>query len=194
MPQKARTAAMSGKVKTKPKAGAAVQAKAGTKAGAKAGTKAGTRAGTKEKAKPAAEIRPSQGRSLRHTVRFKASPQEVYDLLMVSERHAAFTHHAAKVSPKVDGLVSAYGGYIEARNVLLDPPRRIVQAWRTVDWPEGWYSTATWELKALPSGTQMTFIQDQVPDDDFEAINEGWVEHYWDKMTAYLERKGGRKA
>src|SRR5665213_2018370 len=128
-----------------------------------------------------------QGRQLRQIVLFKASPQTLYDLLMDSKLHAAFTGEKAKVSPKVDGLVSAYDGYIEARNVLLVPGKRIVQAWRAEGWPAGWYSTATWEFDAVAGGTRMTFIQDNIPGDDFEDIKSGWVEHYWDKMKAYLK-------
>jgi uncharacterized protein YndB with AHSA1/START domain len=128
-----------------------------------------------------------QGRTLRQTVRFAAPPKRVYDLLMVSKLHAAFTGEAARISPKVDGLIRAYGGYIEGRNVLLDPPRRIVQAWRGSDWPEGWYSTATFELAASGTGTRLSFHQSAIPDSEYEDIKAGWIEYYWDKMKAYLK-------
>jgi uncharacterized protein YndB with AHSA1/START domain len=130
-----------------------------------------------------------KGKTLRQKVRFDAPPRAVYDLLMVSKLHAAFTGHAAKISPKVDGLISAYGDYIDGRNVLLDPGRRIVQAWRAASWPEGWYSTATWEFRAVPGGTEMSFHQSGIPDGDFEDIKSGWIEHYWDRMKAYLKRR-----
>jgi uncharacterized protein YndB with AHSA1/START domain len=129
------------------------------------------------------------GKSLRQTVRFDVPPGAVYDLLMVSKLHAAFTGEGARISPKVDGLVSAYGGYIEARNVLLLPGKRIVQAWRAEDWDEGWYSTATWEFDAVAGGTRMTFIQDNIPAGALEDMRSGWVEHYWDKMKAYLKKR-----
>ena len=129
-----------------------------------------------------------QGKTLKQTVRFKARPGYVYELLMVSRKHAAFTGEAARISSKVDGLISAYSGYISGRNVELKPGHKIVQAWRASSWPEGWFSTATWEFKAVPGGTQMTFIQENIPDSDFEDIKSGWIEHYWDKMDAYLKK------
>jgi activator of HSP90 ATPase len=129
------------------------------------------------------------GKRLRQTVLFKAPPRAVYDLLMVSKLHAAFTGEKAKVSPKVDGLVSAYSGYSEARNVLLIPGKRIVQAWRGEDWEPGWYSTATWEFDAVKGGTRMTFIQDNIPAKLFKDIQSGWVTYYWDPMKAYLDGK-----
>jgi uncharacterized protein YndB with AHSA1/START domain len=137
----------------------------------------------------AKKIKAPLGKTLRQTVRFSAPPKAVYDLLMVSKLHAAFTGEGAKISPKVDGLVSAYGGYIEARNVLLLPGKRIVQAWRAEDWDEGWYSTATWEFDAAAGGTRMTFIQDNIPSGAFKDMESGWVEHYWDKMKAYLKKQ-----
>jgi activator of HSP90 ATPase len=130
-----------------------------------------------------------QGKQLKQTVVFKATPRDLYDLLMDSKLHSAFTGDTAKVSPKVDGLVSAYDGYIEARNVLLVPGKRIVQAWRAEDWPEGWYSTATWEFDAVAGGTRMTFIQDNIPDGALAEMKTGWVEYYWDKMKAYLKKR-----
>jgi uncharacterized protein YndB with AHSA1/START domain len=135
------------------------------------------------------KIRPPLGKRLKQTVLFQAPPRAVYDLLMVSKLHAAFTGEGAKVSPKVDGPVRAYGGYIEARNVLLLPGKRIVQAWRAEDWVEGWYSTATWEFDAVAGGTRMTFIQDNIPADALKDMQDGWVEFYWEKMKDYLKKK-----
>ncbi|HTB21754.1 MAG TPA: SRPBCC domain-containing protein [bacterium] len=129
------------------------------------------------------------GKTLRQVVQFDAPPMSIYDLLMVSKLHAAFTGHKAVVPPMVDGLVSVYDGYIEARNVLLIPGKRIVQAWRGRDWPEGWYSTATWEFDATPRGTRMTFIQDNIPAAELEHMRTGWMEHYWDRMKAYLAKQ-----
>jgi uncharacterized protein YndB with AHSA1/START domain len=137
-------------------------------------------------------LRP-QGKTFTQTVRFAAPPQAVYDLLMVSRLHAAVTGEKAKISPKVDGAISAYGGYIEGRNVLLDPGKRIVQAWRAEDWPAGWYSTATWEFKAAPGGTAMNFHHSHVPDAEAAHIKKGWVDCYWEPMAAYLARESEPK-
>lgn len=131
---------------------------------------------------------PNKGRSLKQVVLLPCGPKRAYDLLMVGRLHAAFTGDKASISTKKDGLCSAYDGYIEARNVELVPGKKIVQAWRTSEWPEGWWSTATWTFALAREGTRMTFVQTRIPTDKFESIKSGWIEHYWDKMKAYLAK------
>lgn len=129
------------------------------------------------------------GKSLKQVVHLSCLPRQAYDLLMTSRGHAAFTGAKARISGRVDGLCSAYDGHCQARNVVLEPGLMIVQAWRTQDWPEGWWSTATWDFAtAKRGGTRLTFTQTGIPVQHYQAIQAGWVEHYWDKMKAHLAR------
>lgn len=132
---------------------------------------------------PKAQPKP---RSLKQTVTLPCSPAEAYELLMSSRKHAAFTDHPAKISTKLGGKVSAYDGYIEACNLELKPGKKIVQAWRTREWPAGWFSKATWTFAKAKGGTKLVFTQTQIPAFDYADLKAGWVEHYWDRMKAYL--------
>jgi len=138
----------------------------------------------------------SKGRTIRQTATFAASPQQVYALLMDSKLHAAVTDHAASVSTKIDGKVSTYGGYGQAKNRVLVPGQRIVQDWRASDWPEGHWSLAEWTFAPSGQGCKMTFVQRNVPESEAESIADGWVEYYWKKMAVYLAKQakaGARK-
>ena len=126
---------------------------------------------------------------IRQKVIFKASPHEIYEMLMDSKKHAEFTGDDAEISRKVGGKITAYGGYIEGENLELAKDRKIVQKWRGSDWLEGHYSTAAFELKPVEGGTQLIFVQTNVPDGQYEAISKGWTEHYWDKMKKALKNK-----
>ncbi len=132
-------------------------------------------------------------RTIRQSVVFKASPHDVYEALMDSRKHAQFTGDSAEISREVGGRISAYGGYIEGTNEKLLPDRKIVQRWRSSDWPVGLYSTATFDLKKVPSGTRLSFTHSGVPGEDYEAKSEGWVESYWEKMKQFLEKEKGVK-
>ena len=127
-------------------------------------------------------------KTIRQSVHFDATPSEIYELLMISKKHAAFSGEPAKISTKVGGNFTAYGDYIEGRQIELFKGKKIVQSWRTSEWPKGHYSTATWTFR-LPAegGCTMDFIQEGVPLEHFVAISEGWKEHYWDLMAQYLE-------
>ena len=128
-------------------------------------------------------------RTIRQSVTFKAEPHEVYELLMDSEKHAKFSESKAVISREVGGKISAYDEYINGWNVELIPDKKIIQKWRGSDWPEDWYSSASFELKRVPGGTKLTFVQTKVPEDQYEGINDGWVEHYWEKMKKELSEK-----
>ena len=128
-------------------------------------------------------------RLIQQTVTFHASPHVVYELLMDSDSHAAFSGDSASISREVGGEISAYGGYITGSNLKLIPDREIVQSWRAVDWPEGHISTVTFVLLRIPEGTRLNFTHEGVPDGTEEEFEQGWIDNYWDPMKRALHGK-----
>lgn len=133
-------------------------------------------------------------KTIRQTRTFKATPHEVYELLMDSRKHSRLTGSKAVISRKVGGKFSVYEGEIEGTNLELVPDERLVQSWRYHDWPVGHYSTATFSLKEFQGGTRLTFAQTGVPDEHYDDIKRGWREYYWAPMKRMLEEtRGGRR-
>jgi len=128
-------------------------------------------------------------KTIRQSVTFKASPHEVYEALMDSRQHAKFTESKASISRKIGGKFTAYDGYIEGVNLELVPDEKIVQSWRGSDWPEGYYSRATFSLQRAGNGARLTFIQTEVPEDQYDSISQGWRDYYWKPMKKMLEKK-----
>ena len=123
-------------------------------------------------------------------VTLPATPMDVYETLISSARHAKFSGAPAKISPKVGGAVSAYGGYISAVNLALKPGKTIVQAWRTKNWPAHHWSVVRYELKAVKGGrTNVTFTQHGVPPRHFSSIAKGWHAAYWTPMRNYFAER-----
>lgn len=108
---------------------------------------------------------------------------------MDSKKHAAFTGAAAKIGREVGDRFSAYDGYIEGTNVALVRNKKIVQMWRGNDWPEGEYSKVTFKLNKIGGGTHLSFRQSGVPDNQYKAIKQGWIDFYWEPMRKMLEGK-----
>ncbi|MGC1375100.1 MAG: SRPBCC family protein [Anaerolineales bacterium] len=125
---------------------------------------------------------------IQQTVTFQVSPHEVYEALMDSAKHAAFSGSAAEISREVGGAYSAYGGYITGKNLELTPDQKIVQSWRAVDWPEGKFSTVTFVLLPIPGGTRLDFTHVDVPDGTEAEFTQGWIDNYWNPMKAMLEK------
>ena len=125
---------------------------------------------------------------IKQTVLFRVPPEKVYDALMDSKKHAAFTRDTAKIGKKVGERFTAYGGYAEGKNVEMIPAKKIVQSWRVSDWGEGHYSNVTFLFEETKEGTKMTFIQEGVPEESYEDIKQGWVDYYWEPMKKMLEK------
>jgi hypothetical protein len=65
-------------------------------------------------------------------------------------------------------------------------PRRLYQAWRAGNWPEGVYSVVRFELVGEGAGTRLTFDQSGFPDGQREHLDEGWPKMYWEPLRKYL--------
>lgn len=129
-------------------------------------------------------------KEIQQTVTFEnATPHQIYELLMDSRKHAAFTGGEAQISREIGERSRAYDDWVEAYNIELIPDEKIVQKWRGSDWPEEHFSVATFEFsRAGESGenTELTFTQTDVPAEFAKDIAKGWETEYWQKMKAYL--------
>ncbi len=126
------------------------------------------------------------------------SPHQVYEALMDSRKHAAFTGEDAQISREIGEKSSAYGDWIEAYNIELVPDEKIVQKWRAIDWPEEHFSVVTFEFSQDGAGesdqnesgdgsfTTLKFTQTEVPAEFAKEIDKGWQTEYWQKMQAYF--------
>jgi activator of HSP90 ATPase len=130
---------------------------------------------------------PAKTRTIRQSVTFKAAAADVYEVLMDSKKHGALTGSVARVSRKVGGKLSVYGGDIQGVNLELVPGQKIVQSWRYSDWPVGHYSKATFSLKEVTGRTRLTFTQSGVPAEAYHDISQGWRDYYWQPMKKLLE-------
>jgi uncharacterized protein YndB with AHSA1/START domain len=130
-------------------------------------------------------------KTLRQTVTFPAPPNEVYAALMTSRGHAAFTGAPAKISPRVGGKFSAWGGYIHGTNLELVPGKKIVQTWRPSEdgWPEDYFSKVTFVLTPVAGGTRLSFTHSGVVAEHAGHLSSGWKESYWDPLERYLRGK-----
>ena len=120
-----------------------------------------------------------------------ASPEKVYKALMSSKEHSAFTGADAKISDKVGAKYSAHGGYIDGKNLKLVKGKKIVQSWKAAEpnWPDGHFSTVTFDLKKNSKGTEITFTHDEVPAGNAKSLANGWKEYYWKPMKKYFQSK-----
>ena len=131
----------------------------------------------------------SKTKDIKQSVRIAATPRAVYEALMDSKKHTKFTGEKAVISRKVGGSFKAYGGYATGKNIELVTDKKIVQSWRTSQWPAGYHSVTTFLLSPTKGGTKLMFIHKGVPVEDANDIADGWKEYYWEPLKLMLEEK-----
>lgn len=117
-----------------------------------------------------------------------ASPKQIYDAWLDGAGHAALTGGSqAKVDPRPGGRFSAWDGYISGTTLELDPNRRIVQAWRTTEFPEGSQdSRLEVLLEPAAGGTRVTFRHTGIPEGQSAEYAQGWVDYYFEPMKRHF--------
>ena len=107
----------------------------------------------------------------------------LYSLLADSKQHARLTGHKAKISRKIGGPFSTHGGHISGILVDLVPGKRLVQAWRTKEFPLGIFSLVTLQISPTRSGgAEVVLIHRGVPKLLIPKIEKMWKTGYWEKL------------
>lgn len=91
-----------------------------------------------------------------------------------------------QISGEPGGALTLFGGHIVGRQIELILARRIVQAWRVVDWPSGVYSIARFELLDRGPGTQLVFDHSGFPKGAADHLAQGWKANYWEPLQKFL--------
>jgi len=124
-------------------------------------------------------------KTIKQKMKFKQDPERIYQLLADSKLHSSLTGQKAEISSKIGGVFSTRGGTVTGINVDLVPGKRIVQAWRSKEFPEGIFSMAAFQLtRAKDGGTELVLAHRGVPKDLIPSIEKEWRTFYWEKMRA----------
>lgn len=122
-----------------------------------------------------------------------ATPRQIYDAWLNGEQHEAFTGAGASGAPDVGSGFTAWGDYIWGTNLALEDGRRIVQAWRTSEFPEGAPdSRLEVVLEPAGDGTRLLLIHDEIPEGQAGEYEKGWVEYYFIPLRNFFA--GSEKA
>lgn len=124
---------------------------------------------------------------IKQVVNIKATPDEIYDVLMSSKKHSQLTGAPAKISFKEGGTFSVYDSYATGKNIKLVPGKKIVQEWRASDWEKEENSIVTFDLLKTKTGTRITFTHKNVPSSQLKSISNGWKEFYWEPLKEMFQ-------
>jgi activator of HSP90 ATPase len=121
------------------------------------------------------------------TITLNASAQQIYDAWMSIDGHSAMTGSVAQVNPKIGGTFSAWDGYIFGKTLELEPAKKIVQAWRTTEFPDDATDSRVEILLEEKKGkTKLTLNHTDMPEDQVESYKQGWKDFYFKPMKEYF--------
>ncbi len=116
-----------------------------------------------------------------------APPEKLYRAWLSSDEHTAMTGGVATIDPNVGGEFTAWDGYINGKNLELEPYARIVQSWRTTqftdDDPD---SQIEVNFESAEGGTLVRIRHSGVPSEQLGYENGGWQKSYLDPMRNYF--------
>ena len=118
-----------------------------------------------------------------------ATPEQIYQAWLSTNGHSAMTGSPAEVEARVKGKFTAWDGYIFGETLELKPNQRIVQAWRTTEFPEGSPdSRVEILLEAVKDGTKIAISHSNIPKGQAEDYKQGWQDFYFKPMKEYFSK------
>lgn len=93
----------------------------------------------------------------------------------------------AEMDENVNTKFSLWGGDIHGTNIEVEKFKKLVQEWYSKGWKEP--SIVTLKLTKLGDSTKLELLHENVPDAEYEDIDEGWKEYYFEPLKKYLEEK-----
>lgn len=115
-----------------------------------------------------------------------ADRETVYRAWLSSDEHTLMTGSPARVSAVEGEAFEAWDGYIQGVNMDLEPPRRIRQLWRTVEFEAADQdSLLEIRLESEDEATRVTIHHSELPDHGLQ-YRQGWIDAYFTPMQAYF--------
>lgn len=126
---------------------------------------------------------------IQQSVRFRTTPQALFDLYMDSKKHIVSTGASARISRKVRGKFSAFGKMLEGKVLHVVPGKQIVQLWRATNWRKEDWSILVLNFSRVAGGAQIDLVHLGVPPYDHKGVRKGWPKYYWRPWKKYLSQK-----
>ena len=121
------------------------------------------------------------------TAEFNTSAETIYKAWISTQGHTLMTGSPAKVNGAVNGEFTAWDGYIWGTFLDLTPNKRILQVWRTGEFPEDAEDSLVEILFEETGGkTKLTLTHTNIPAGQSESYRQGWEDFYFKPMREYF--------
>jgi len=134
--------------------------------------------------------------SIRLSAFIPVPPDRLYAAWLNDAEHTKMTGGKATIVPVAGGKHTAWDGYISGTNLLLEPGKRIVQTWRTQDFPP---AAPDSKLEILfegtaDGGTLLTLVHADLHEGAGAYYTKGWKEFYFKPLSKHFKAPAKKAA
>ena len=115
-----------------------------------------------------------------------SSFNKVWDALVNPKTIDAWGGGPAKMSDEENFEFSLWGGEIFGKNIEVVKNKKLVQDWYGGKWDKP--STLTFILKGNKNKTTVELVQEGVPENEIDDIEEGWKNYYMIPLKEFVEK------
>ena len=125
--------------------------------------------------------------SLTLTDIFSTDPDTLYNAWLDSDTHSGMTGSRAWIEPEINGRFTCWDEYIFGITLEMVPGKKIVQRWRTTEFPDdAGNSKIELTFDAVSEGTRLTLHHTNIPFGQAVFYKKGWLEFYFEPMKRYF--------
>lgn len=116
-----------------------------------------------------------------------ATPEEVYLALTTETTIRLWTGDLVEIDPQEGGEFSLWDDAITGRFLVLEPTKKLVQEWYFGEQEE--QSVVTMKLHEHKKGTSLELMHENIPDEAYDDIVEGWDDVYMLSLREFYEEE-----
>lgn len=126
------------------------------------------------------------------TIALPAPAEALFDMYLDAAEHEAITGAPVTIGRKPGADFRAFEGALSGTILAVVTPNLIVQSWRSTEFkPTDRDSTLILSFKCEAGSGQINLVHVDVPDHDYDGVNDGWTKYYWTPWREYLRTAAG---
>ena len=124
---------------------------------------------------------------IRQSVVLPTSGERLFEMYMNPSTHQAITGAHVEIGDKKSSEFKAFDGALTGTILEVIRPRLIIKSWRSVNFmAEDPDSTLILSFTSEGDAGRIDLVHIDVPDQDYDGVNQGWEKYYWTPWRTYL--------